>query len=127
MREEIIKWINSKLYDNILYRDIIQRFNPNLTKSIKEMALYLLSNLTSDVEIRQLSRISEIKNLFTVKDILDSFESTFLFFLVNKFDYSIKKQIINPKKSYCINNGFGFTMGFRFSEDRGNFLKILQP
>ncbi|MAF35746.1 AAA family ATPase, partial [archaeon] len=115
----------SELYENILYRDIIGRFNKNLIKPIKELSLHLLSNVSSDLSLRKLSDLADIKNLSTVKQIIDAFENAFLFFTVNKFAYSTKKQIQNPKKIYCVDNGFATVLGFRFSENKGRLLENL--
>jgi hypothetical protein len=115
----------SELYENILYRDIISKFNKNIIKSIKEISAYLLSNSSSLTSLRALSKMAEIKNISTVKSILDSFEGAFLFFFINKFDYSIRKQTQNPRKAYCIDNGFITTIGFRTSEDKGKLLENL--
>jgi len=114
-----------ELYQNILYRDILNRFNKNLIKQIKEISLYLQSNIATDLSLRTLSKISAIKNLSTLKEILDSFEQSFLFFSTSKFDYSVKKQIQNPKKIYCIDNGLSNTVGFRFSKNKGKLLENL--
>lgn len=112
-------------YDNIIYRDIIKRFNQNLEKPIKEISLYLLSNISCETSIRSLSKLIEIKNLSTIKTILDTFEKAFLFFFVHKFDYSIKKQIQNPRKFYCIDNGFVSEGGFKISDSLGRMLENL--
>ncbi|MBT4377100.1 ATP-binding protein [archaeon] len=117
--------ILKEIYENIIYRDIVNRFNKNLIKPIKEISVYLQSNIATDLSLRTLSKISGIKNLATLKNILEAFESSFLFFSTNKFDYSVKKQIQNPKKIYSIDNGFSFNLGFKFSEDLGNFLENL--
>jgi hypothetical protein len=118
---------NSRLlaenYENIIYRDIVKRFNKNLEKPIKEISVFLLSNTAKEVSIRSLSKTVDIKNLSTVKSILDSFEKAFLFFFVSKFDYSVKKQIQNPRKVYCIDTGFVNEVGFRFSENKGRVLE----
>lgn len=114
-----------ELYEQILYRDIADRFGKNLTKSIKEISVYLLSNPSSLISIRQISSMTKVKNLGTVKSVLDAFEGAFVFFFVNKFDTSVKKQLQNPKKAYCIDNGFPVTLGFRLSEDRGKLLENL--
>jgi len=114
-----------EIYENIIYRDIIKRFNKNLEKPIKEASAYLLSNISKELGTRSMSNIIGIKNLATLKSILDAFEKAFLFFFVNKFDYSVRKQIQNPRKVYCIDNGFGTNIGFRFSEDKGRFLENL--
>ena len=117
------KIILRELYENIIYRDIIRRFNPNLTKPIKEISTYLLSNVSSDISLRTLSKVSGIKNLGVLGEILSSFEKAFLFFTINKFDYSIKKQIQNPRKIYSIDLGFPNNLGFKFSENEGNILE----
>ena len=112
-------------YENILYRDIIKRFNKNLEKPIKEISVYLLSNVSNELSTRSLSKTIQIKNLSTVKSILDSFENAFLFFFINKFDFSVKKQIQNPRKIYCVDNGFVTEIGFKFSENKGRILENL--
>lgn len=112
-----------ELYENILYRDIIRRFNSKSTKQIKEISIYLLSNVSSDLSLRTLSKVSGIKNLGILGDILETFEKSFLFFTTNKFDYSIKKQIQNPKKVYCIDLGLPNKLGFKFSKNDGKLLE----
>lgn len=114
-----------ELYEHILYRDILERFGKKATKSIKEISENLLSNPASLISLRAISKIIGIKNLSTIKSILDTFESAFLFFFINKFDYSIKKQVQNPRKVYCIDNGFLVNLGFRMSEDKGKLLENL--
>ena len=110
-------------YENMLYRDVIKRFTQNLEKSIKEISVYLLSNISNELSIRSLSKTIQIKNLSTVKTILDAFEKSFLFFFINKFDFSVKKQIRNPRKTYCVDNGFVNEIGFKFSENKGRILE----
>ncbi|MBI2045562.1 ATP-binding protein [Candidatus Pacearchaeota archaeon] len=111
-----------ELYEDILYKDIIKRF-AKLDRQIKELAIFFFSNPSSLISLRTLSKMSKLKNIATVKSILESFESSFLFFFLNKFDYSIKTQIQNPRKVYCIDNGFLINMGFRLSEDKGKLLE----
>jgi len=116
--------IIKELYEDILYKDIIKRF-ARLDRQIKETALFFFSNPSSLISLRAISKMSKIKNIATVKSMTEAFESSFLFFFINKFDYSIKTQIQNPRKVYCIDNGFLVNMGFRLSEDKGKLLENL--
>ncbi|MEK6873818.1 MAG: ATP-binding protein [Nanoarchaeota archaeon] len=113
-----------ELYEDIFYKDIIKRF-AKLDKQIKEIALFFFSNPSSLISLRAISKMSQLKNIATVKSILEAFESSFLFFFINKFDYSVKTQIQNPRKVYCMDNGFLVNMGFRMSEDKGKLLENL--
>jgi len=115
--------IIKELYEQILYRDVADRFGKKLTKPIKEISVHLLSNPSSLLSIRQMSTMINVKNLGTVKSILDAFEGSFVFFFVNKFDTSVKKQVQNPRKAYCIDTGFPIVLGFRMSEDKGKLLE----
>lgn len=113
-----------ELYEDILYKDIIKRFG-RLDKQIKEIAIFFFSNPASLISLRTISKMVQLKNIATVKAIIEAFESSFLFFFINKFDYSVKTQIQNPRKAYCIDNGFLVNMGFRLSKDKGKLLENL--
>lgn len=113
----------TELYENILYKDIISRFNKNQIRNIKEITQYLISNISKPISFRTLANISGIKNLSTIKRMIDSLENAFLIFVINKFDYSMRKQVQNPKKIYCIDNGILTARGFNFSENSGRLLE----
>lgn len=117
--------ILTELYENIIYRDIVKRFNPRLEKPVKELSLFLISNASKEVSLRSLSAVTGVKNLSTAKSMLDTFEKAFLFCFVHRFDVSLRKQLQNPKKIYCVDNGFITSVGFRFSSDRGRLLENL--
>lgn len=119
------KRILQENYENILYREIIKRFNKNLEKPIKEISICLLSSISKERSIRSLSKTIQLKNLSTMKSILETFEKAFLFFFVNKFDFSVKKQIQNPRKVYCVDTGFVSQLGFSLSGDKGRLLENL--
>lgn len=115
--------IITELYDDILYKDIIAHVGTENLREIKEIGNYFLSNPSSYMTLRAISEFSKIKNLATLRKILNAFENSFLFFFIRKFDRSFKKQSRNPKKTYCIDNGFVANIGFRVSEDFGKLLE----
>ena len=117
--------IIAELYDNIIYRDIIKRFTSRLEKPIKEISSLLLSSISKKLSLRGVSQTVGITNLLSAKSIMDTFEKAFLFFFIHQFDYSLRKQLQNPRKVYCIDNGFVSKVGFRFSADNGRFLENL--
>lgn len=114
-----------ELYDNILYRDVIARLGANFEKPVKELSAHFLSNPSGKISSRKAGELMGITNLLSVKKVLNAFENSFLFFLLPKYDFSIKKQIQNPKKLYCIDNGFLTALGFRFSNNDGKMLENL--
>jgi len=112
------------LYENILYKDIIKRFGKN-EKQLRELSSFFLSNPSGMFSYRGISDLIGVKNRGAVKSFISAFENSLTFFYLPKFGYSIKKQIQNPQKVYCIDNGFLSNLGFRFSDNEGKLLENL--
>jgi predicted AAA+ superfamily ATPase len=111
------------LYDSILYRDILVRNKIQNEIEIRELGYYVAGNISKPISYNRLKSIINVKHVNTVKSYLNFFEDTYLVFLLNKFDYSIKKQISNPKKLYFIDNALAKNISFKFSKDKGRFLE----
>lgn len=111
------------LYDNILYRDIIVRYKLSHEKGIKNIFYYLTSNIAKEFSYTTLKNISDIASITTIKDYISYLENSYLLFTINRYDISLKKQLINPKKVYIIDTGFANSISFKFSEDCGRLLE----
>lgn len=117
--EEILK----QVYDDVLYRDIAVRYKLNEIKSLRETALFLISNISNKISYNNIKNILKLGSVNTVIKYAEYLENSFLFFPVNVFSYSLKQQLIAPKKIYCVDNGFVNHVAFKFSDDKGRFLE----
>lgn len=108
-----------QLYQDVLIKDLIVRFKIRETKIFREIALYLLSNITAPMSFNNVRAMVGVKSVTTVKNYVDFFEEAYLFFSLFKFDYSIKKQIINDRKIYSIDTGLANAVAFKFSDNIG--------
>jgi len=122
IKENDTELINAYFQD-ILYRDIVSRFRLAQVSQIKQIGLYLASNVGKLFSYATLQQISGVKSLSSIKDYLGYYEQSYLFFYLKKFDYSVKKQIMNPKKVYTIDTAFANRLGFRFSENKGQIME----
>ncbi len=111
------------LYYSILYRDILVRNKIQNELEIRELGYFVAGNISKPISFNSLKSTINVKHVNTIKNYLKYFEDTYLVFLLTKFDYSVKKQIVNPKKLYFIDNALAKNISFRFSEDRGRFLE----
>ncbi len=118
---EIIK----SYYQDIIYRDVIARFRIAQVEEIKQIGLYLMSNIAKPFSYKTLLKVSGVKSLSSIKNYLDYFRASFLFYYLRKFDYSVKKQILNPRKVYSSDIAFCSQIGFKFSENYGYILENL--
>lgn len=122
IKENDTELINSWFQD-ILYRDIISRYKLTQVNEIKQIGLYFASNIGKLFSYSTLQEISGVKSLSSIKDYLYYYEQSYLYFYLKKFDYSVRKQIMNPKKVYTIDQAFAHRLGFNFSENKGRILE----
>lgn len=123
MLEEKNPEILQGYYQDIVFRDIVGRHHTRQVDELRRMGLYLLSNIGKLFSIKTLEQVTGLKSTSSVKQFLDYFEAAFIFHYVRKYDYSIKKQILNPRKVYACDIGLARQIGFRFSEDTGRLLE----
>jgi predicted AAA+ superfamily ATPase len=112
-------------FKDIIYRDILPRYSIKKIKEIRELCLFLASNLGSIHSYNRLQNLIGVKSLNTVKTYLEILEEVFLFFRINLFDHSIKRQIYNPSKIYIIDTALGNSVSFKFSENIGHIYENL--
>lgn len=117
-------WLKT-LFDNILYRDIMVRNNITKEKEIRELVSYMTGNYARLSTYNELARYIGIKNATTIKNYIGFLSDSYLIFQTNKFDYSLSVQLLNPKKSYFIDNGLVRRVGFSFPDNLGYLLENL--
>jgi uncharacterized protein len=111
------------LYENIIYKDVIARYNIRSVRTIIEMIHFLISNISKETSYNALKNVFGLSNAISVKEYISYFENAYLIFSINKFDFSLKKQLANPKKIYSIDTGLANSVSFQFSENYGRQLE----
>lgn len=114
-----------RIYDDILYKDLIARFNIREIKAFKQLANFLFTNFTGEISYNSLKNTLGFKSATSVKDYVEFIEQSFLIFELYKYDYSLKKQYVSDKKAYVIDNGLRGNIAFSFSDDFGKLLENL--
>lgn len=118
-RDEIL----NVLLSDVVMRDIVVRFGIKNSSNVKKMAIYLISNVGKEFSYNSLKKMFEVGSAQSVIDYVTYFEDAYLIFTIPKFSYSYKKQQVNPKKVYSIDNGFSYANSVSFSKDFGKMLE----
>ncbi len=111
------------LVDDILYRDIAIRHNIRHVNALREMTVYLVSNIGKPVSARRLTGLFGITSTSTVTDYFAYLRDSYVIDFVPQFDYSVKAQSRNPKKVYSIDLGIFHQIKTTFTEDYGRQLE----
>lgn len=114
-----------RLFDAVVYKDIIRRYRVRSPQGLGDLAQYLCSNVAGEYSVHRLSRVTGCKSDQTVRKYLEYLEEAFLFFSVPRFSYKVKDQVLSNRKIYCIDNGFVMAKGFRFSRNDGSLMENL--
>ena len=104
-------------YKDIIYRDVIARHGIKNIKEVKELTLFLAANPGTIQSYKNMQRIIGVRSQNTVKNYLEALNDVYLFFSMDLFDYSLKRQIYNPSKIYCIDVALSNSISFKFSRN----------
>ncbi len=109
---------------NILYQDIVPRFELKKPYEIENLFFFLISNIGGLFTFNKLASLIELSDK-TIKDYLRYFNDAFLLYMLEQFDFSVKRQIKGARKAYCVDNGLAASVSFTFSENIGHYLENL--
>jgi hypothetical protein len=118
LRQSILK----NYYEMFIYRDLVERFSIRNISLLKNLSGYLLTNISTPFSINSYYRtIKESTQVSkeTLAEYISYLEDINLIYQVPIFDPSLKKQQVNPRKIYCIDQGLRGAVAFQFSKDSG--------
>jgi len=72
------KGMISRIYEDILTKDILLRHNITKKEEIKKLAKYLITNSSEEITYSKLARIFNIKHVSTMSNWISYFEEAFL-------------------------------------------------
>ena len=111
------------LYEGIIYRDIITRYNISNERSLRELVYYFASNIGKEFSYTRLGEAIGLSSPHTVSNYCSYLEKCYLCFFLSRYSHSLQKQIQYKKKCYMIDPALIRTIGFRVSEDKGRLLE----
>jgi len=82
-----------------------------------------MSNPSSLFSYNKIKELLKLGSVNTVKNFIRYTELSWLFFVVNVYAFSVKKQQIAPKKIYASDTGMAQAIAFSFSKNEGKYLE----
>lgn len=111
------------VYENILYKDVIVRYDVKEVKAMRELALNLISNIGTPLSYTKLKNSLHLGSVNTLKNYLHYLENAYLIFTLDRFSFSVSQQTLLQKKTYAIDTGLAQTIGFHFTKKTGRYLE----
>lgn len=128
--EIVVKGIDSRLYletlfDAILFKDVVKRYNIRFSQKIYELALYLITNFCCEFSFTKIKNILGFRSTNTVQNYLKYLEEAYLFFPLTRFSLKMKEQLKAPRKIYLVDNGLILAKSFQSSQNIGKLMENL--
>ena len=117
--------ILNQLFEDILLRDIAVRYAIRNVRTLQRLAGFLISNVSKPVTGNKLKTPLDIASTNTVLEYFSYLESSWLLHFIPRFNNSIKRQMINPRKVYAIDTGLVKVNSGSFSDDLGRIFENL--
>jgi predicted AAA+ superfamily ATPase len=111
------------IFNNILSKDIISKYNIRKRESFTRLAKYLITNHSTEITYRSLGRIIGIDRIETVSRWIEYLREAFLVLTIERFHFKLKEQFRAPKKVYCVDTGIINTVAFKSGPDQGRLME----
>jgi hypothetical protein len=117
----------SDIYNTLILRDIVQKYNiknEELLKKLSDYLLYNVSNLTSSTKIENiLKSTNQIADHKTISKYIDYLCNAYAFYKVRRYDIKGKKYLTSQDKYYLVDTSFRRAILGRKNEDYGRLLE----
>lgn len=120
LKQDVLK----NYFQTIYLKDIIYPHNVRNNKDVFELLYFVLSNIGAPFSYSNIANTLNI-SADTVKEYMSYAEQSYLIYMIPKYDHSVRKQLANPRKAYCIDTGLINSVSFRFSENLGRLIENL--
>ena len=95
----------TELFDDIVYRDVVVRHGIRDVAAVERLAAWLSENPGCRFSASRMLGPLGVANASTVTQWCAWFEDAYLFFFVPKYCESVRAQLVNPRKTYCVDTG----------------------
>ncbi len=113
-------------YQTLFYKDTLERYDIRSNHLLESMMSYCIDTMGDLFSISRFARIISESGLpaskKTISNFLDYLQEAFFLIANQKYDFSPRKRLMNPRKIYLLDTGFS-AFSLSFSENRGKFLE----
>ena len=122
--EDKKRFILEQYFEDIIHKDIIDRYNIRNAKQLIEIARYLISTSSSKVSINKLSKVFGLSK-DTISLYISYMIDAYLLFMVTYFSYSakIKHDVTKLPKLYALDNGLINVVNIKYSKNKGQMFE----
>lgn len=118
---DAIQYITN-LFNAIVTRDILFRYNIKHKQTFKDIALYLVNNFSREISYNRIKKLFDLGSEHTAKNYVSYLEEAYLVITLPKFSFK-KPESLKYKKNYIIDTAFASAFCSNLSQNSGYLLE----
>lgn len=120
LRKELL----SQYFNDILTKDIVDRYKVKGVGKLQNLALFYSTNFTRKYTFNKVKKLADFSlSLDSIHRFSHYLANSFLIDFLARFSYSLKNQMQTDRKVYFVDNGMHNAVAFKFSADKGKLLE----
>ncbi len=122
--ELVRKELLTQYFNDILTKDIVERYKIKDIAKLKNLAFFYSANFTRSLSFNKVKKLADFAlSLDSIHRFSRYMEEAFLVYFLQRFSYSLKNQMHAQRKVYFVDNGMHNSAAFKFSKDQGKLLE----
>ena len=93
------------LFQSIIFKDIVKRFNVKYIKTLSDISNVLLNNISREISFTKIAKTLGIKSVHTAQNYVSYLQQAYLFLSIPRFSYKSIARAGN-RKTYAIDTAF---------------------
>lgn len=110
------------LFEAIVTRDIVYRYNIRFIRTFRDIAVYLVNNFASELSFNRIKKVFELGSENTAKTYVSYLEEAYLTLTLPKFSFK-KQEQLRYRKVYVTDPAFISVISDEFSRNSGRILE----
>ena len=111
------------LFDSVLLKDVLKRYNIRNAQQLYDLAHYLLANYGNPFTFNSLKDNLQMGSIATVQKFVGYLSEPYLFCELPRYSPKVKLQQQSARKMYVIDNGFIGARSFELARNTGRLLE----
>lgn len=126
--EVVVKRLDPKeylttLFDSVLFKDVVKRYNLRFPAMIHDLARYLVTNCGGLFTYSRLKNTLGFRSTHTVQEYAKYLKDSFVFFALKKFSHKPREVMKSAEKSYAYDTGMSIALKSAGTRDRGRLVE----
>lgn len=113
----------STLFESILFKDIVKRYNIRYSKKLYDLAIFLITNHSALFSYTKLKDLLGFRSVHTVENYVEYLSEAFLIFNIERFSHKLREQLKSPRKVYSYDPGVINAVKFKITPDTGRVME----